>query len=226
MPQKLSKAAQVLLGESANQGPDGMAMVADIMFNRAHRTGKTMDDVAMAPKQFSAASRKDLASFVAQQPSDVQAMAQRMIAERQVPDYVSQYPGVEHYVTRELFDRRMNSDVPSWIRQMEPVYQVGSHVLLKPKKGSVAVRKQGASLGPPDQSRVQGDRVDPAPFTYADPARDLKFRSTVPLNRAIGGIVTPDTRPENAVGAASMNPVLDDQALLRALIFQRTHGEA
>ncbi len=132
--QNLSKAAQVLLGEAANQGPEGMAMVADVLFNRAQRTGKSLDEVAFAPKQFSASSRKDLSQFVAQQPPDVQAMAQQLISERQNPNYQPHYPGVENYVTRKLFDQRMRADAPSWIRQMQPTMQVGDHVLLVPKK--------------------------------------------------------------------------------------------
>ena len=122
--------AQVLLGEAANQGPEGLTMVADTMFNRAKAGKKTLEQVATAPAQFSAASRPDLAKFYATQPPALQDLATLLVQERRHPEFTPKYT-TQHYVTADLWDKRGTLPAKHWLHRMEKIGAVGDHVLLQ-----------------------------------------------------------------------------------------------
>lgn len=137
----LSRAAKVLLREAVGEGPEGMEMVADTFFNRGLTRKLSLDDVAtqsglnkrgVRVYQYTGAGDQNLDAFVARQPIMFQNLAERMIEERLQKDYQPKYPGVEHFVTRELYDRRHDPDVSQWVRDYVKVGQVGRHVLLMP----------------------------------------------------------------------------------------------
>ena len=128
--QKINRVALVILGEAAGEGPSGMAMVADTMLNRARAKGKSLEEIAFAPQQFSAAGRPDLAQFATQQPPALQRLAEQLVAERQQPDFQPSHP-YQFYVTQTLFDNRDRLPATHWLRRMHQVGQIGRHVLLE-----------------------------------------------------------------------------------------------
>ena len=123
--------AQILLGEAAGEGEEGLRFVRDVLVNRSRAQGKTLEEVATAPAQFSASARPDLAEFYAKQPTALQVRAQELVNEAQQPSFTPQYPEVQHYVTESLFARRDELPKTHWLRKMQKVGQVGHHVLLK-----------------------------------------------------------------------------------------------
>ena len=124
---------QILLGEAAGEGITGLQFVRDVLFNRATAQHKTLEEVATAPKQFSAYARPDLAKFYQQQPATLRRLAQQLIAEARQPDYQPAYPE-EHYVASDFYEKRMNLPKNHWIHKMEPSRTVGRHVALRPVK--------------------------------------------------------------------------------------------
>ena len=124
--------AYIIAAEAVGDGPDGMEMVRDSMHNR-RKSGQSMYQVAMAPKQYSASARKDLAKFFSRQPTIYQNLARELVKETYGKDYTPKYT-IKNYVTKDLYDRRHAPDVPSWIRNMDPAGLVGHHVLLQEKK--------------------------------------------------------------------------------------------
>ena len=120
----------ILLGEAAGEGPEGLAMVADTLWNRAHALGKTLEEVATAPSQFSAATRPDLDEFAEQQPLDLRVLANELVAERRNPKFQPSHP-YQHYVATALWERRGTLPANHWLRKMRKVGQVGNHVLLE-----------------------------------------------------------------------------------------------
>ena len=130
MPTDDLTVAQILLGEAANQGPEGLAMVADTMFNRAKAGKKTLEQVATAPAQFSASARTDLAKFYANQPPALQDLATLLVQERRNPEFTPKYT-TQHYVTQKFYENRGTLPKSHWIHKMRVVGQVGDHVLLE-----------------------------------------------------------------------------------------------
>ncbi len=142
-PPKPSKAAMVLLREAADQGHEGMAMVADTFFNRSQTRKLPLDAVATQSAlnkkgvrvfQYTGAGDPKLEEFFYQQPPMFQRLAEQLIQERMNPKYQPAYPGLENFVTDDLYRRRFDPDVSSWVREYEKVGQIGSHVLLMPPK--------------------------------------------------------------------------------------------
>jgi hypothetical protein len=101
--------------------------VRDVMASRARKSGKSLEEVATSPYQFSAYSRPDLEQFYYRQPLMFQRLAEELVAEANSPEYSPQY-NVTHYVTRNLWENRDSPNVPSWVRKMKPVVYVGNHV--------------------------------------------------------------------------------------------------
>jgi len=89
-----------------------------------------MQDVATAPAQFSAYNRPDLTDFYLRQPQELRDYARQVIQDVQQPDYQAQYPGIEHYVTTDLWGRRGQPGVASWISKMKDAGTIGRHTAL------------------------------------------------------------------------------------------------
>jgi spore germination cell wall hydrolase CwlJ-like protein len=122
--------AQIILGEAANQDLAGLDMVADTIFNRSHAQGRSLEEVATAPKQFSAANRDDLKEFYNKQPIFLRKYAEALVQERRNPEFQPSHP-YQHYVTQELWNRRDQLPKKHWLHDMEAVSTVGDHVFLQ-----------------------------------------------------------------------------------------------
>ena len=126
--------AQILLGEAAGEGEEGLRFVRDVLANRAKAQGKSLEEVATAPQQFSASARPDLAEFYAKQPTAIQVLAQQLVNEARQPRFEPQYPDVQHYVTSDLWGKRKTLPSTHWLHRMDPVQTVGHHVALKERR--------------------------------------------------------------------------------------------
>ena len=138
-----ARIAKILMAEAVSDGAPGMEMVGDIAHNRATRRKKPLDKILTESKlndkgvrvyQFTGAGRKDMDTFIAKQPPMLYNLAMEIAKERMNPGHESKYPGVENYVTQDLYDNRNKPDVSEWVRTYEPVGTVGNHVLLVPPK--------------------------------------------------------------------------------------------
>ena len=126
--------AQILLGEAAGEGEEGLRFVRDVLVNRSRAQGKTLEEVATAPAQFSASARPDLAEFYAKQPTVLQVRAQELVNEAQAPGFTPQYPEVQHYVSSALWEKRKTLPASHWLHRMEPVQTIGHHVALRERR--------------------------------------------------------------------------------------------
>ena len=125
-----NKVAQIILGEAANQGPEGMIMVADTMFNRTMQSNKTMREIATQPKQFTAAGRPNLQEFFDRQPLALQRLAQELVKERGDRKFTPSHDAL-NYTTIELFNKRDTLPEKHWLRNMRSIGEVRDHVLLE-----------------------------------------------------------------------------------------------
>ena len=121
---------QIVLGEAASEGPEGLMAVLDTMVNRARRQGKSLEEVATAPYQFSAAARKDLPQFYERQPPMLRNLVRELIAERRQASFQPSHP-YEHYVTDQFWGNRLELPETHWVRKMRPAKQIGHHVFLE-----------------------------------------------------------------------------------------------
>ena len=142
MPPKPSKAAMVLIREAVGDGPEGMEMVADTFFNRSRSRKLPLDAVAIQSKlnkrgvrvyQYTGAGDPKPEQFFFKQPPILRNLAEEIVRERANPKYIPKYD-IENFVTKELYDRRFDPDVSSWVREYEPAGTVGNHILLRPPK--------------------------------------------------------------------------------------------
>ena len=108
-------------------------MVRDVGVARSRAQKKSLYEILTAPKQFSAYGRKDLSKFAAKQPIALRQLALELAREGMLPDYVPTHTA-PNYVTTDLYDRRHEPKIPSWIREMDAVGTVGRHTLLAPRK--------------------------------------------------------------------------------------------
>ena len=104
---------QVLVGEAANQGYDGMYAVGCVLRNRGWR----LDG-------FSAAKRADLYAFYLRQPAQVQRWATEIVA-RLHHDGIDTTGGATHYENVTAFG------TPRWAQGQTPVKVLGSHTFWK-----------------------------------------------------------------------------------------------
>jgi spore germination cell wall hydrolase CwlJ-like protein len=141
-PQGRDVATRTVLGEAANQGPVGMAGVADVMRNRAASGGyggETMDKVALAKGQFepwmTAGGRNRMASFSptgqpyknAQAAVDTAAIGSR-------PDVTG---GAEYFYAPKAQAQLAPVDgrpvTPSFAAGRQPTAVIGDHNFYAPK---------------------------------------------------------------------------------------------
>lgn len=125
--------AQIILGEAAGEGPNGLEFVADTMLNRAFAQGKTLEEVATAPAQFSASARPDLQQFYLKQPQMLRDLAQALVTERRDPAFTPKYH-TSHYVTQDFYNNRHTLPKSHWVHRMDPVGTVGNHVALRQRR--------------------------------------------------------------------------------------------
>lgn len=122
--------ADVILGEAAGEGPEGMAFVRDVLHTRSVKKKKTLYEVATEPKQFSAYERKDLKEFTKKQPFMLRNLAGILVQEASQPTFKPTYP-YTHYVTQSLWNSRKNLPKTHWLHRMRPVQTIGNHVALE-----------------------------------------------------------------------------------------------
>ena len=123
----------ILLGEGASEGVEGLQFIRDVMFNRSQKTGKSLEEIATQPKQFSAYSRPDLGEFFSRQPPILQQLARELVLEAQQKDFTPKYPDITNYTTTAFYENRDTLPKSHWIHAMEPAFTVGHHTALRPR---------------------------------------------------------------------------------------------
>lgn len=124
---------RTILGEAANQGPQGQAAVANVILNRvtAGKYGKTAADVVLAPNQFEPWSTrsKELQGYkpesaAYQNVGDIVDM----VASGDVPDQTS---GATHFLQKETVMQRRGGSLPGWASK--PIATIGAHTFYAPE---------------------------------------------------------------------------------------------
>ena len=101
---------QVIVGEAANQGYDGLYAVGCVLRNRRWRING-----------FSASKRKDLYAFYLRQPAQVKRWATEIVA-RLHHDGVDTTDGASHFENVRAFG------LPKWARSMRITARIGDQV--------------------------------------------------------------------------------------------------
>jgi hypothetical protein len=97
MASERDRIIDVLIGEAADQGAEGMAAVAHVIANRAREAGKSLYDIISAPKQFTAFSNPGPGAAKSMQDPSVRQTAEQVLEAvmgGQLPDPTG---GATHY---------------------------------------------------------------------------------------------------------------------------------
>jgi hypothetical protein len=97
MASERDRIIDVLIGEAADQGAEGMAAVAHVIANRAREAGKSLYDIISAPKQFTAFSDPGPGAAKSMQDPSVRQTAEQVLEAvmgGQMPDPTG---GATHY---------------------------------------------------------------------------------------------------------------------------------
>lgn len=128
---------RTMLGEAANEGPQGQAAVAHVILNRvaAGSFGKTPSEVVLAPNQFEPWSTrsKELLSIKPQSPAYREASdIVDMVTGGDVRDPTN---GATHFLNPDIVKARRGGSLPNWATA--PIAQIGGHTFYAPQ-GRVA----------------------------------------------------------------------------------------
>ena len=115
--------AEVIAGEGAGEGEEGMRAIACVIQNR----GGNPVNVVTAPHQFSAYEDKAL---MKRNYAEVKPIADKLASEiGHLQDITN---GANHYVTKKLYDAKRNH--PNfWTNKMKVTKIIGKHVFLRGK---------------------------------------------------------------------------------------------
>jgi spore germination cell wall hydrolase CwlJ-like protein len=123
---------RTMLGEAANQGPQGEAAVAHVILNRlaTGNYGKTASDVVLAPHQFEPWSTRpgELMSIkpTSQAYRDTADIVD-MVVNGDVPDPTA---GATHFLNPDIVRQRRGGTLPDWAQQ--PIAKIGDHTFYAP----------------------------------------------------------------------------------------------
>lgn len=128
---------RTMLGEAAQEGPQGQAAVAHVILNRtaAGKYGKTPSDVVMAPNQFEPWSTrsKELLGIKPTSPAYREAAdIVDMVTQGEIPDPTG---GATHFLNPDIVKQRRGGSLPDWAR--DPLVKIGGHAFYAPS-GRVA----------------------------------------------------------------------------------------
>jgi hypothetical protein len=123
---------RTVIGEAGNQGPEGMAAVAQSILNRltAGRYGNSPAAVVLAPGQYEPwqTRRQELLSYSTNSPAYQKAGGiVDAVAAGDIPDSTN---GSTHFLQKETVLQRRGS-LPSWASK--PVAKVGAHTFFAPE---------------------------------------------------------------------------------------------
>ena len=117
---------QTIAMESADQSAYGQFLVASVIVNRSRTSGKSLEQICLAKRQFSCwNSQKWAVSWLSRhydtrtRDNALDALEQALIANNR--------PLVDHY---HRFDVH-----PSWAKRLKRVERVGAHVFYSSKRG-------------------------------------------------------------------------------------------
>ena len=115
---------EIVGGEAANQGEDGIRMVLSVARNRAKRRGTDVYTELTRPKQFSAYGNKKLKNHY----KPVEKTIDKWIDSDE--DTVN---GARNYMTKKAYNK-FSKNPKHWASKMYISKTVGDHVVLKRKK--------------------------------------------------------------------------------------------
>lgn len=128
---------RTMLGEAANEGPQGQAAVAHVILNRtaAGSYGKTPTEVMLAPNQFEpwTTRAKELNAIKPSSPAyrDASDIVD-MVASGDIPDPTG---GATHFLNPAIVKQRRGGSLPDWAQA--PIAKIGNHTFYAPE-GRVA----------------------------------------------------------------------------------------
>ena len=193
---------RTMLGEAANQGDDGLAAVAHVIVNRLEKGGygKTLNDVARAPKQFSAWNSKGLGgnNLVNISADDPRYQRARAIAEEVLNGRRADNTGgaVNYFAPAGMTGK--NGTVkgePKWASQMSYTTTIGGHKFYSDGAVGAADRLANGTSVSDIQQQLAQRGFNPGPIDgIRGPQTTAAIKAFQKANGlAVDGIVGPKT---------------------------------
>ena len=140
---------RTILGEAADQGPQGQAAVAHVIMNRlaAGTYGATPSAVVLAPHQFEPwTTRRNELMAISPNSSAYRNVGDivDMVQAGEIPDTTK---GATHFLQENIVRQRRGGSLPSWAAK--PIAKIGAHTFYRPEES-----------GPAPAARPSGDMLD------------------------------------------------------------------
>lgn len=124
---------RTILGEAAQEGPQGQAAVAHVILNRTASGdyGKTASQVVLAPNQFEPWSTKPRALMAIKPDSPAYRETSDildMVKNGDIPDPTN---GATHFLNPAIVKTRTGGSLPGWAQK--PIAQIGNHTFYAPQ---------------------------------------------------------------------------------------------
>lgn len=144
-PQDRDYVIRTVLGEAANQGPEGQAAVAHVILNRLStgKWGKTAQDVVLAPNQFEpwAQPQKLLSISPNSAPYQNAAGIVDQVIGGQMPDPTK---GATHFLNEQIVRQRRGGSLPNWAQGQGQ--RIVAHTFYAPEGFAPAAINQAAPM--------------------------------------------------------------------------------
>lgn len=115
---------RTIIGEARGESEIGQAAVAFVILNRSKKSGKTIKEICLQPKQFSTWNKDDPNREIALNESKTSAIYQQIklivnkVQRNEMEDITY---GSTHYHVKNMRKR------PSWTKNKKPVVKIGAH---------------------------------------------------------------------------------------------------
>lgn len=132
-PKSRDLAIRTIIGEASDQGPQGQAAVASVIFNRlaTGKYGKSVSDVVLAPSQFEPWSTRSKELLAINPNSSTYRNVGDIVDMVNSGDIPDQSRGATHFLNENIVRQRRGGSLPSWASQ--PVVKIGSHTFYSPQ---------------------------------------------------------------------------------------------
>ena len=166
MPREIPEVMiDVLIAEALGEGDDGIAQVAQVMFNRSDSRGQTLEQVVTAPKQFEGYKSPGREVKKAMENEQVRQRVKEIARQVDYGEYDVPYPGADHFHTPQV--------KPSWSKQPDKIQKdgsLGNHIFYSTPRS-----RRVAEARPQVQQQEQQQAQAPTP-----PAPTVDRSSPVP----------------------------------------------
>lgn len=114
---------QTIAMESANQSARGQEAVAGVILERSRQSGKPLEAVCLAPRQFSCWNSPKEANRWLLRHYDSQTRGRAVKAYHEAKNRILAYRGIRHYHAKGV--------MPKWAKGHTPAFVIGEHLFYR-----------------------------------------------------------------------------------------------